>query len=245
MDRRDFIVIGGGSISFGAFSAVSIFDVEVDIDINRGESEGTENIQNNPKNSKTEKQNEQISNGQTQEQDAPTEEYTLESHTASETQAPEPDTTTISKEYFPFEFESDTQGFQAGERRANKGSDGTASWSSEYDGSIRMDVSGSPGIVQIWRTIGAVDSGTEIIAEYAPENYAYNSSSIFLRAVPPSRNVITLDIDDDGHNAETAEQDGVLRGEIPRDLPKGTEIEIDLRIWPGSTNVWIKSIRAD
>ncbi|WP_193492579.1 hypothetical protein [Haloferax gibbonsii] len=140
-----------------------------------------------------------------------------------------------------FTFEDGLNGWSFRKRADSRASKGSGTWASRFNGSLKLAVDGAPETIQAYREIGPLDEGTQVSAQYSPERFEYSAAGVSLFLVTPDGEQITLETDS-GNEQGGNEQDGQLSGSVPRDLPEGTEVEIKLVIWPGSTTIWVRKV---
>lgn len=144
---------------------------------------------------------------------------------------------------FTEEFESGLNGWTIANRMDSDASTGGGQWVSDYGGSVKLHVDGSPSTIQMYESTEGIPSGTTITANYAPERFEYVAAGAHLFAVKPDGERIHLDTDNDQEGGNY-EQNGTLRATVQEDYPAGTEIEIKLTIWPGETSVYVTNVTA-
>ncbi|WP_340102154.1 PKD domain-containing protein [Salinibaculum salinum] len=143
---------------------------------------------------------------------------------------------------FTEEFANDTNGWQIGLPEAGpRVSKGEGSWSEKHGGSVRLDVDGGPNHIGVYRRVGPLEEGTKITANYESPNLdGEPGSPRILLYHPNSTKRFNLD-NDPGRG----EHNGTLVGTVPQDLPRGSQIEIRLGVWPGEITTYVTNVTVE
>ncbi|WP_152529852.1 hypothetical protein [Candidatus Halobonum tyrrellensis] len=145
---------------------------------------------------------------------------------------------------FVEEFESSPSGWTIGlhSRADERVTKGEGAWSSEYSGSIKLQVDGGPNHIGVYHPVGDLTEGTEITVNYKSPNLQGEPGGPRITLHPPDDDSFTIDMDSGGGGSGTADTDGVLRGTLPESVPAGTEVEARLGVWPGEITVYITRV---
>lgn len=142
---------------------------------------------------------------------------------------------------FTEDFETGLNGWTIGLRDEWIGprvTQGSGSWSSKHNGSVRLHVNGGPSHIGLYHDVGAIPKGTKFTITYESPNLNGSAGGprIFLRHSDVQGE--KLDQDQGGQH----EGDGVLEGTASKDYPEGTSLEVRLGVWPGEITVYVKDI---
>ncbi|MFB6192162.1 MAG: hypothetical protein ABEI11_02440, partial [Haloarculaceae archaeon] len=145
---------------------------------------------------------------------------------------------------FTQEFEDGLAGWTVdlNESWASRANPGTGSWSSRYDGSVRLHVDGGPNHIGLYRQVGPLEEDTRIVAHYESPNLEGEPGGPRLLLHYPDGSTTTIDRDWGGGGSHASEHNGTLVGTVPDEVPEGTYLEFRLGVWPGEITTYVENV---
>lgn len=122
----------------------------------------------------------------------------------------------------------------------SRDSDSSGTYSENYGGSVKVNVEGAPGGMDVYKEVDQpIPEGAEIKAYYRPSEGSWSAGGPALKLRYPDSDNVQLE-----NENERTEKNGVLEGEVPKRLPEGGTVHLDSNVWPGSYTVYFTEIKA-